>query len=415
MRGVGVLQPIVIGGVVLAATPEGYLKGVSRATGEPLWEWDQTDTLVAKDEERLYLLGSHKIYALDVQTGERLWRIETDGQVATKHYWVRDSPITPVLDGTFYFFELHEDNTVTFAAIDSSSGERRWLRPLDSDEVVRILPGVVLVSRSASFVDKPHTLGLDARTGEVMWHSEEWGLSLRDGYCIELDDTLVATATFADEGRPSELTAIDTRKGTRSWGLEAQLSELSPYDDVVFVLRDGKSVNLSDGTVRWTWKSGTMNAPIGVVDDTVLFSSESRDAVYGLSLHDGSELWVVDLEGPHTSLAASEDVAVVAGAFRGLEPTAVYGIQTRSGERIWSVQRDLGRPHVTQPFVVTDSGLLLASADSVELFNPETGEIIWQRTMSGLVRSVVESDDLVLILAGWGSPPLVLDAYQESR
>jgi len=90
-----------------------------------------------------------------------------------------------------------------------------------------------------------------------------------------------------------------------------------------------------------------------------------------------------------------------------------------SGKRIWKVKRRFSYDHISKSrFVLTDIGLLLSSGEGgadLDLIDPAIGEIKWRQQVSGLVRSIVDDGDLVLIVSGYGGGPYILNAYEKAR
>ena len=372
----GEKKPLVVGDVVVTSTPEYYLMGLVRATGEKLWVWEVQGTAFAGDQERVYVYSWYagsgywqegryvegalgRIYALDLHTGERVWKIE--GPIANPQALVRHIPdaydtLYPD-DGMLYFAGRSEDETGRFVAVDASSGEEKWIYRFPSGGGIRLTPlpeGLQVHSGS-------DTVGLDPQTGEVLWGPGE------------------------------------SKREPSRWDV----------GNVQLLEGLGQAVDLSDGTIIWTWDRAVIGDPIGLWGDVIVFSK--GPSLYGISAEDGAELWDLDLQGSHNWVGASDGIGILRN------PYGVYGVDMASGKRIWRVEKDLtwGAPL----FALTDIGLLFFSEkeSTVDLIDPATGEVRWMQKASGWVRSFVDADDLVLIVSGASNISYTLTAYEKVR
>jgi hypothetical protein len=170
---------------------------------------------------------------------------------------------------------------------------------------------------------------------------------------------------------------------------------------------EGEAVDLSDGTIIWTWDRAVIGDPIGLWGDVVVFSG--GHSLYGISAQDGTELWDLELEGGHRWLGASDGIGVI------LNPYGLHGVDVVAGKRIWKVMKKVEGSHLE--FVLMDIGLLFFSGEdhtAVELIDPATGEVKWMQEISGWARPFVDAGDLVLIVSGYGCP-CDLTAYEKVR
>jgi outer membrane protein assembly factor BamB len=384
-RGEG--KPLVVGDVVVASTPEYYVMGLVRTTGEKLWVWEVDGTAFAGDQERVYVYSWYpgsgysvggryvegalgRIYALDLHTGERVWKIE--GPIANPHALLRHMPdayhtLYPD-DGTLYFAGRSKDETGCFVAVDASSGEEKWIYSFPSGDKILLTPlpeGLQVHSGLRTSLvhtvgPEPQTVGLDPRTGEVLWGPGE------------------------------------SRREPSKWDI----------GNVQLLEHEGEAMDLSDGTIIWTWDRAVIGDPIGVWRDVVVFSNDP--SLYGINAEDGAVLWDLDLQGRHTWVGASDGMGIL------LNPYGVYGVDMASGKRIWRVEKNLtwGAPL----FALTDIGLFFFSEyeDMIDLIDPATGEVRWMEEVSGYLESFVDADDLVLIVSG-DIRSYTLTAYKKVR
>jgi outer membrane protein assembly factor BamB len=310
----GETKPLVVGDVVVTSTPEYYVMGLVRTTGEKLWVWEVDGTAFAGDQERVYVYSWYpgsgysvggryvegalgRIYALDLHTGERVWKIEgpiANPQALVRHISDAYDTLYPD-DGMLYFAGRSEDGTGAFVAVDASSGEEKWVYRFPSGGEILLTPlpeGLQVHSGS-------DTVGLDPQTGEVLWGPGE------------------------------------SKREPSKWDI----------GDVRLLEYEGKAVDLSDGTIIWTWDRAVIGDPIGVWRDIVVFSK--GPSLYGINAEDGAVLWDLDLQGRHTWVGASDGMGIL------LNPYGVYGVDMASGKRIWRVENGVSW------FALTDIGLLL--------------------------------------------------------
>ncbi len=359
-------KPLVAGDVVVTSTTEDYLMGLARVTGDKLWEWEVEGTAFAGDQERVYVYAAYsRLYALELYTGERVWKIEHP-MMAPCDLGSGGSGILYLYDGMLYF-TMSTGGKRHLVAVDASSGEEKWVyhSPSVAAIGVRLLPEGLQVSSSGF-----DTMGLDPQTGEVLWGPGE------------------------SKREPSE------------WDI----------GDVRLLYHQGEAVDLSDGTITWTWDRAAIGHPIGVWSDVVVLSK--GPSLYGISAEDGVELWDLDLQGPHYWAGAPGGVAIL------VNPAGVHGVEIASGERIWKVRKEVeldarGVSKTTlAKFALTDIGLLFFSGEggtTLDLVDPATGEVRWMKEVSGWVESIVDAGDSVLIVSGATNISYTLTAYEKVR
>jgi len=79
--------PIVVDGIIYLDTPSGGVIAVDGATGDAVWKWENeefglsgTRRGVSAGDGRIYTLGGgNRVFALDQDTGEEIWDVQTTG------------------------------------------------------------------------------------------------------------------------------------------------------------------------------------------------------------------------------------------------------------------------------------------------------------------------------------------------
>ncbi len=417
-------SPFVIGDVIVASTPEDYTMGLSRATGEVLWTWELTDSVFAKDEMRLYMckrvVGNRptpRIYALDLTTGKRVWNIDIDTEEAPLRGRSLSCPDVELYDGLLYFTRGQQWSwsPTEIVAIDASSGEERWVHPLEAAGAGagKCLEGVLFTRTGWQIV------GLAPETGEILWGPIDPGIVL-----YSISDSLASDETVILKGIDSEnhtwLVALDPKTGSQRWTFDGG-GELKAFGDTLLCLTSltegsGGCINRLKGELKWAWERDTLGVPIGMAGDALVFSSESRELIYGVDIETGSKLWDMDLQASHSWGGASDGVAIiVSGKGYMRNPVGMYGVDVASGRRIWEVKyADLYLyPKFTDigPFLVskTEKGMV------VDLIDPITGMTKWSEQVSGRLVSFADIGDLILIVSAIGEGPRTLSAYEKAR
>ncbi len=202
---------------------------------------DQAETLVA-------CTVNGGLSARTAATGERLWSRQIGDPIAL---WVHATPL--VADGTVFAGEYR-----TFGAYDITTGEPRWERhfpkPENYTSVARPhLADGILVVGFGPYAE--HTAGLDAATGETIWHSDDvaWRFPSTDFVPDPADDTVVVVR---QGGRVDKL---DPRTGAVLWKgrLDAEFTGGAPLitaDAVVCCSGLGTVVafDRSNGAPQWS-------------------------------------------------------------------------------------------------------------------------------------------------------------------
>ena len=416
-------QPFVIGDVIVAFTPEDYTMGLSRATGEVLWTWELTDPIFAYDEERLYMCKSvvglgptPRIYALDLTTGERVWNIDIDTEEAPLLSRSLGS-VPDVYGGLLYLVRGKQPTEIV--AIDGSSGEEGWVHPFDRWAPYMFLEGVLFIGTGGQIV------GLAPETGEILCDPIDLGnVSWRtDPFLALLDETIILEVTDREDHQ-SRLVALDVKTGSQKWTIHSGASSLKAFGNTLLCstsLTEGSGgcIDRFKGELKCAWERDTLGVPIGMAGDALVFSSESRELIYGVDIETGSKLWDMDLQASHSWGGASDGVAIiVSGKGYMRNPVGMYGVDVASGRRIWEVKYAEYAGLYLYP-QLTDIGPFLVSKTEkgmvVDLIDPATGMAKWSEQISGRLVSFDDIDDLILIVSEIGEGPRTLSAYEKAR
>lgn len=186
------------GGPPTAILAEGVaqLVAIDLFTGLPRWRFHsrrQTPLHLARAGRILIVASEGAVHALDVTTGEDVWRYAARTRFATRPTIVGDVVVALGAHGA-----LH--------GIDLVTGRARWKRRVQA--ATGLAPAacrgtVVLVERDDQI------LGVDARTGEEAWRLRDPGLGA--GACLAIDDLLVVNAAGG------VVSGVDVEAGELRW------------------------------------------------------------------------------------------------------------------------------------------------------------------------------------------------------
>ena len=301
------------------------------------------------------------VYALDAETGERLWRFETRGAI-------RSSPT--VTDGAVYV----GSNDRHVYALDRETGELLWRYDTGDYFYVQYSPpvsnGVVYVAAMSEGDRKVHAL--DGASRDVLWVAET-PYPLDD----ELAPAVMSGKVYAPTGS-GELHVLDASTGELLWSLDVSMGADSPptvAGGVVYLTAVNTAYALDESTGELIWSYGTERFPArdspAVVTDNVYYFSPD-DHVYGLDTATGEVLWSYKADGMiNTAPVAAEGMVYV-----GSESGRFYALDATTGGLVWSRAPMVG--DLRSPTVV--GGILYAESSDAFLraLSAATGEEIWK-------------------------------------
>jgi outer membrane protein assembly factor BamB len=170
------------------------LYAVNPSTGETLWENDSCpyefiSTRYTQSDGMLYFFDYYTLTALDVQTGDEVWRYELDNEVEHAPEVYKDTIFV-------WDYEYPDDNfsRITLHALDRRSGVKKWtfrgfsegLGCLRSERPITVEDGTIYLMASVSapvegeFYANYALTTLDAETGRTLWIYDEGPGSLFD-------------------------------------------------------------------------------------------------------------------------------------------------------------------------------------------------------------------------------------------
>lgn len=171
----------------------GYLLAIDAETGEEAWrlETEQTvDTEPAVADGTLYVHSGGWLRAVDAETGRVRWRFDTEGAFDRDFYHNMEPPV--VADGTVYAGGYD----ATVYAVDAETGEQRWSYAFGQEMPIYVTP---VLHRGSLYVGSDSVVALDETSdGSVSAAFEA------DQSGADRDDTFQV-------GEPVELEALQSR------------------------------------------------------------------------------------------------------------------------------------------------------------------------------------------------------------
>lgn len=170
------------------------------------------------------------------------------------------------------------------------------------------------------------------------------------------------------------------------------------HGDRVYVASADNSLyalNLADGTLKWTYKTGNSlwAAPL-VTDDTVYIPSMDH-TLYAVDL-DGREKWKKELDGALAgSPALSQDGRLL---YVGSLNDTLYAIDALGGSEVWTVKT---HGWVWATPVVAEGAVYVADMKgTVYALDPVEGAVKWEKNVGGVIRGTpaVSGDTLIVAL-----------------
>lgn len=278
------------------------------------------------------------LYALEVNTGRRLWRFPAEAGV---------TGAPAVADGRIYFgTEGGEVYCVAPPAADGPPAGRLIWRyrvgapvtasPLVSDSQL------VLVGAADSYL-----YALERATGKLVWRLATGG-------------PVVASVSKVSHRVPAR---VDSEGVATAKGLSA-----------IVASADGKLYALDEVRGRVIWSFAT-NGPITgtpVIREDRVYAANRSGSVYALEAANGRELWAVHGAGSLNEAPAVDEKRLYVGEAEGL----LRALDRDTGKVVW--QTKLPAAIVASPTVVRADVMYVATRDGkLSALSTDTGDVLW--------------------------------------
>ena len=340
------------------------------AYAQPAWQanLDSQVRFYQTTDFGIVLTGTEKsLYAIDGQTGERIWRRETGR--------INDTAVTPIPGTDLALLSRDLGDKSRLEAVDMLSGSRIWQSDKVKGDVLQLaadpqsdLIAVVLVKNprgeaGKEFKGKPIVHVLRLSTGDELWKRE-------------LDSDIEMMPARFDVDRGEVAFTLDNYRAPLL--LDGRLFLF--YDGVTsFDARGGREKEREKFRINEDGLALTEADP--VFDDNNIYIS-GRGRVRAVDRRTGSVVWKADDVGIAAEMALVGDVLYVrtGGQFTRLKdgevvskgPFGVSAIDTKNGDTIW---RFKGADKGLTNFVFADAGtILVADKDDVVAIDVRSGQ-----------------------------------------
>ncbi|MFQ6115739.1 MAG: PQQ-binding-like beta-propeller repeat protein [bacterium] len=292
------------------------------------WEFKASSaispTLVAVNGILYFTTLDGRIYALDIQTGERIGKTKSEGGYeATCAYY----------QGNLIIASRYGE--LTLANYDLENGKYLW--KIDAGDIASeplVAEGAVFASALYSHIDK-----YDFGSGEKLW-------------TFETDD-----------------------QHRSSPALSKNVLVVGCDNGLIYAL------NANSGKLKWKYETGAGVFATPIIWDDTVFVGSLDSTFYALSLLDGSVVWTSVVKDAIVQSAATNGEKVVFGSSDG----RVYCLDAKTGHELWSFQAN---SVVSTAPLISGTVVYFGSLDSRYYgLSLDTGKELWNFETKGRIRT----------------------------
>jgi len=316
------LRPIVVDGIVYAASHDGDIVAIAAASGKHVWTTKTKLALSAGPEVDggLVVAGSSDgdIIALDATNGTERWRKQIGSEVLARPLIAKDVVVIRTVDG-------HVEGMST------TDGAQRWAV---DEQVPRLTlrgtaPPVLAGDRVIAGFDSGKVLAIDPRNGDVLW------------------DAVVN----APHGRTELERLSDIDSPARVAG-----------DDIFVVGFQGRVAMLALDSGQIWWARDASSYRGFTMDDDNIYLTNSDSVVVAMKRNDGAVVWEQSsMRRRGLTAPALDGDALVVGDFEGY----VHWLDKNTGEIV--ARQKTSSARISNAAVTTDAGVFVQT-DSGKLF-----------------------------------------------
>jgi outer membrane protein assembly factor BamB len=246
-------------------------------------------------------------------------------------------------------------------ALDRETGAVRWVRAIESAWPPVVHDGVVYLAAS----DELHAL--QAATGETMWRVPlarplAAPLVFDTGWLIAVGDTGDVEAFRAADGQ---------RLWTQPLGAAPRSPAIAGDDNALyFTLANGRvvSINLSDGSSRWTQQlPGMLSEPASA--EGKVFVGSTDNVFYALDAETGELEWKWGSGGDVNGAAAYDDLVFITSL-----DNVIRAVNRGNGNQRW--RKATGSRPVLPPRAFRGVVIVSSISKTLTAFSARTGEAV---------------------------------------
>ena len=319
------------------------------------------------------LTGSAAIYALDITSGEIVWKYPVKASIKNSIAITGSNLFAQDVEGNLY-------------AIDFNSGKLQWQKKLP----INVIPGLIEGLAAADgvvYAGSGKGLGAyEAKTGRLIWQNNEWGqgegttstLSVGDGVVV---GSVQWSALYGNDAKGGKLLWAHSNYGLRNRGASAAI-----HDGLVYLVSE-KSIFIIEARsgriiFRKELECATDATSTPLLTDRHIIFGTSKDGLMALDRETFETAWICPVGDaliytvPYTrpESATIEPTPILADGIVWVAASdgKVYGVDETTGRVVWSINS--GAPFFSS---VAASGNALVAGDfggNVYLFTPLKNE-----------------------------------------
>lgn len=346
-------SPIVVDGTLYIGGADGKFYAMDAATGRVKWTHQAQGPVYSSaavdHKNRVYYLDTaHNLYALNTETGEKIWQIEADDK------WRKDPGCSPlVINDTYVLSQFGR----YFQGFEAQTGKPVWQYRLGGAfQLVGLASGAVgsdvvvmpFWSMRYGMADLRHEYSLgrlntmhdemsqtpviDEETGTIYGYASAWRKDASGKGHARLGVAAYKVGYYK-KGKEGELfeslwdVCDDWKIGNlhtfTSLAMDEKNLYLGAYNKHVYAFKKNRKTGKNGDGDTFAWKTqvdGFMNGSPTIVGD-VLYIGTLEGTLYALNTGNGKELWKINLGSPirssvwvdqQTLYVSTEDGSVIA-------------------------------------------------------------------------------------------------------
>lgn len=272
------------------------------------------------DDNVIYLLTSRRyVEALDIQTGQNLWKLDLE----------IDAPSQLILHrGTIY---VTGDNGYV-CAVNTQTEQRKWV---SQTGIARNLDPIIIQNILCISDDDGRLSGLDSENGEILW-------------TIQPVRAMKITPPTAGE----------------------HSVYIGSYSGNLY------SADATTGSINWKTEIGALSrTAIPIISGNLVFIASEKNSIYVLDTETGQIKQIIQIGDERitrlSSLAILDEVLYVKDLGENF-----FAVDIRLGQEIWKAQN---RQYIfANNFIATPDGLYSAHIGALHALDLETGQELWK-------------------------------------
>lgn len=321
-----------------------FLSDTLSGQPEPRWRFKTEDEIRSNPTSYrdMALVGSYdtNVWALNLQTGELIWKFATNGGIASSP--VVDEENRSVLFGS-------EDHS--FYSVDIRTGKINWSYRTEGRirSTAQIAHGRVLFGSDDGFL-----YALIAATGRFVWKFD-MGAEIQSSPFVTNDLIIVGSSS-------GEVAAIDLSGGKRKWGVRSKRAVLSspfvdPADGMCYfgsLDHHVYAVDANSGYTSWRFRTRgpVISSPIS--RDGVLYFGSADGNFYAISAQTSKEKWKLATDKP----IVSSPILFKDTVYFGGTDEYLYCLDINNGKERWKFKTGgaiTSKPHISGDVLLVGS------------------------------------------------------------